>query len=277
MEREPAARPRRATEPVRSLAPLGYAATSIGCQIIAFGAALGLSETIHTVAQSPPIVGAAPLVALLGQALVAGALARWSRLPPVWQLLNLALPCAAWGALIGAVPTAPLAVVGIVALLLYAPTFWTRVPYYPTSTPTYAALLDLLPTDRPFQLLDIGCGFAPLLRYLAGHRPHGTFTGVEISPLAFLGAWLKSLPHHRVTIRWRSFWRIDLSRYDVVYAFLAPGPMPTVWDKVVREMRPGTVFISNTFPAPAEPDEVRAINDARGARLYIYRRPFPAP
>jgi SAM-dependent methyltransferase len=248
---------------------VGFLGISIACQIVAFSGALALNNVI-------PALNS-PLVSLGAQSLGAAALARWSGVPPVWQLFNLVLPPAVWGLLLGDVPIGPIAFIGLAALLLYLPTFWTRVPYYPTSAPTYAAIAALLPTDRPFRLLDIGCGFAPLLRYLARERPNGNYVGVEISPLAFFGAWLRSLGAPRVTIRFRSFWKINLGDYDVVYAFLAPGPMPAVWDKVVREMRPSTVFISNTFPVPAEPDEVHAINDARGARLYIYRRSRRVP
>jgi len=266
----PAAMPpsRNATPPsVRArgnLAPVGFLGISVACQAIAFGGALALNSILPTLST--------PLISLAAQALSAAVLARWSGVPPVWQLFNLVLPPAAWGLLIGDVPVGPITIIGVASLLLYLPTFWTRVPYYPTSVPTYAAIAALLPTDRPIRFLDIGCGFAPLLRYLAAERPNGSYVGVEISPLAFFVAWLRSLTAPRVTIRFRSLWKIDLGDYDVVYAFLAPGPMPAVWAKVAREMAPGTVFISNSFPAPAEPHEVVAIGDKRRAVLFLYRR-----
>ena len=49
--------------------------------------------------------------------------------------------------------------------------------------------------------------------------------------------------------------------------------MPALWEKVVREMRPGALFVSNSFAVPGvEASEVIEVADARGTRLYCYRR-----
>jgi SAM-dependent methyltransferase len=188
----------------------------------------------------------------------------------VWQLFNLALVPGILSLASFDIPALPLTIILVVGLLLYIPTFWTRVPYYPTSLPTYERIAELLPNDRPFKMVDLGCGFAPLLRFLGSRFPNGEFLGVEISPLAFLGAWVRSIGSPNVSIRFRSIWLVELESFDVVYAFLAPGPMPRLWAKVEDEMAPNSVFISNTFPAPPPADEVIAIPDRRGAHLYIY-------
>jgi len=255
----------------RALAPLGFLATSVVCQVIAFGAAVGVRRASEGgLDHIDPTMGAALL--LLGQALLAWGIARWARVPPVWQLFNLFLVPGIASFTSLEVPGAVISLIVLGLVLLYLPTFWTRVPYYPTSRPTYGAVGALLPTDREFTLLDIGCGFAPLLRHLARSHPHGRFVGVEISPLAFIGAWLGSVFSRRVSIRFQSMWGLDFGRYDVVYAFLAPGPMPAVWEKVKKEMRPGAVFISNTFPAPEKASEAIPIPDKRRATIFVYRR-----
>jgi hypothetical protein len=77
----------------------------------------------------------------------------------------------------------------------------------------------------------------------------------------------------KAKIRLGSLWDEDLSAYEVVYAYLSPAPMAQLWEKAVREMRPGSLFISNTFAVPGvEPDETVELNDLSHARLLIWRR-----
>jgi len=261
----------------RALAPLGFLLQSVLCQGIALGGSLALRGAWPVTAPVVPL--SAPWVAALFigvQALIAWVVARGVKLPPVWQIFNLALVPAIASLASFELPAVPLSIIVALVALLYLPTFWTRVPYYPTSTETYAEIARHLPTDRAFTFVDLGCGFAPLLRFLARRAPQGRFLGVEISPLAFVGASLGALMVPNLRIRYRSIWSVDLASYDVVYAFLAPGPMADLWTKVEREMQPGSVFISNTFPAPAPADQVIEIADRRAAHLYLYRRPLKA-
>ncbi|PWB56908.1 MAG: hypothetical protein C3F18_04775, partial [Nitrosomonadales bacterium] len=86
-------------------------------------------------------------------------------------------------------------------------------------------------------------------------------------------SWLRMrLCPERCEIRWGSLWHADLQPFDVVYAYLSPVPMADLWRKIQREMRPGTLFISNTFQVPGvEPDEVVQLDDLHQSRLYLYR------
>ena len=67
-------------------------------------------------------------------------------------------------------------------------------------------------------------------------------------------------------------WRADLAGYDVVYAFLSPAPMPALGEKAKREMRPGSLLVSNSFAVPeVSPERVIELDDARQTLLYCYR------
>ena len=49
--------------------------------------------------------------------------------------------------------------------------------------------------------------------------------------------------------------------------------MPRLWEKVRREMRPGSLFISNSFDVPGfPPDETVELHDLSRARLLVWRR-----
>ena len=67
---------------------------------------------------------------------------------------------------------------------------------------------------------------------------------------------------------------LDFSDYDVVYAFLSPEPMPALYEKVRREMKPGTRFVSNSFSvAEAPPDDTVIVGDRRRTKLHIWNIP----
>ncbi len=194
-------------------------------------------------------------------------------LPTSWRLLNLLLPWAAAAILAldlpGIVYFAPLCLVAAV----YAPALLTRVPYYPTHRAAYALILAELPTDRPFIFLDVGCGFGDLLLFLAERRPNGLFEGIELGPLPLYIARIRAAlrKQKNLAVSCRDMWRADFSQFDYVYTFLSPAAMERIWQKVSREMRPGTTFITNSFPVPHPADEELPIHDDRNGALYIHR------
>ncbi|NDC38396.1 MAG: methyltransferase type 12, partial [Proteobacteria bacterium] len=159
------------------------------------------------------------------------------------------------------------------ALALYLPTLWTRVPYYPTSRAMYEAVLRELPQGKPVRFIDLGCGFGGLLCYLARHRPESSFVGIELSPIAFLIAWmqakLKRVPN--VSIQFRDLWGIPLSEFSVVYAFLAPPPMLPLWEKISQELTPGALFLVNSFAVPGVAARELPVAGQRQVTLYRYQ------
>ena len=98
--------------------------------------------------------------------------------------------------------------------------------------------------------------------------------GVETAPLVFLASRIRQtlsrLPN--ATFVYRSIWDEDLAAHDMVYCFLSPAPMPRMYLKAKAEMRPGTLFVSNSFAVPdVEPERVVDVGDGRKTRLYLYR------
>jgi hypothetical protein len=189
-------------------------------------------------------------------------------LPASWIAVNFLLPA---GVLLSFnFPGWLISLALATTALIYIPTFWTRVPFYPTSRRTYDAVAGLLPADRPFEFIDLGCGFASMLCYLADRFPQGKFRGVEIGPLPWLVARVRTLGRKNLSVRYLSLWKVDLAPSDVVYTFLAPGPMEDVWKKVSKEMRKGGTFITNSFPPSRKADRSIVIQDGREFVLYIY-------
>lgn len=212
----------------------------------------------------------APVTHIVLHSVVAALLARCLGVSLAWQLVNAALP---FGVILSLQLDLPSLVwVGVCLLLLiYTPTFFTKVPFYPSARPVYDAVLEALPRNTSISFLDAGCGSAALLRFLARHRPESSFVGVEINPIVFIFAKLTSLSYRNVTVHFRSLWKIDLGSYDVVYTFLAPPFMPAIWKKAKDEMAKGTLLLSNSFEAPAKASAVREVGKGRQDALFIYK------
>jgi SAM-dependent methyltransferase len=158
---------------------------------------------------------------------------------------------------------------------LYWTTFSTRVPLYLAGPKVRAALLALLPQPgAPLRFVDLGCGLGGVVLALARARPDGEFIGVELAPLpAWIGQLRRALrgPANAHLER-ASLWDQPLADVDIVYVFLSPVPMPALWEKARREMRAGSLLVSNTFVVPGvPPDHVLEVDDARGSRLLVWQ------
>lgn len=211
------------------------------------------------------------LVWVLMQAVGAVFLSRWMELNPRWILMQGALPFlvrALWGA---AVPAWIYLALFAALALVFGGGLLSRVPLYHASRDAWAKLEEGVPDCPGLQFVDLGCGFGGPVAHLAAQRPDGIFVGVEASPFTWLVAWLRCLPRRNAHIRLGSLWRTDLAGFDVAYAFLSPVPMPALWAKARREMRPGTRFISHSFDVPgATPQRVIPVKGRDGARLLMF-------
>jgi hypothetical protein len=245
-----------------ALGPLLFLLETFLCQVIACGGAVVAWDYVPNGAS-----------AIFASTIVATTLALLLRLPTSWVAINTLLPPSIAVSLCTEIPgwffLGPLAIL----LCVYAPAFWTRVPYYPTSKAAYPLILADLPPNTPFTFIDIGCGFGDLLFFLSKHRPNGTFVGIEIGVLPYLCGKARARIHGRgnVTISFSDLSRYSLSSFDYVYAFLSPAAMPRVWQKAVSEMPAGSTFITNSFETPAEATYKVDIKDSRGSTLFIHR------
>jgi len=211
------------------------------------------------------------LLWVLVQAVGAVFLSRVLALEPRWLLMQGALPFLVRGLWAIALPAWVYLALFLALALVFGGGLLSRVPLYHASRDAWAQLASLLPDQPGCRFVDLGCGFGGPLAHLARARPDATFLGVETSPLTWLVAWLRCLPQPNVQIRLDSLWRTDLTSFDVVYAFLSPVPMPALWAKVRRELRPGARFISHSFEVAGQtPHRVIPVEGRDGARLLVW-------
>jgi trans-aconitate methyltransferase len=94
----------------------------------------------------------------------------------------------------------------------------SRVPLLFSNDRVLAALLERRRRGRELRFLDAGCGIGSVLVRVRRERPLAACTGVESAPLPALIARLRTGPDARCRVSHASFWCMDLSRFDLVYA-----------------------------------------------------------
>ena len=156
--------------------------------------------------------------------------------------------------------------------LVYRGALAGRIPLYFSNSHTANVLTRFFSGNPPQRIIDLGAGIGSVVCPLARAFPEAEVTGSEN---AFI-PWLigRTRTARMKNCRWllRDLWNASLSEYDAVYAFLSPEPMPCLWEKIRKEMRPGSLFISNSFPVPEQAATfVIEVRDRRKTRLFCYR------
>lgn len=196
-----------------------------------------------------------------------------SRQPWWWRLIHLAFAPLAWSVAQLDIDPGWFLLAFMALLLVYRGALTGQIPLYLSNTTTAAALADLTADRRGMRFLDLGAGVGSIVRPLAQARPDAWLTGVENAPATWLIGRLRTARLNNCDWRWGDLWKTGLADYDVVYAFLSPAPMSALWRKAEAEMRPGSLFVSNSFPVPGVvPSSIVELDDARQTQLFCYRR-----
>lgn len=211
-----------------------------------------------------------PVLAM--QSLLAVAISYLMGMPSWWLAIQAIFIPAAATVLAWSIAPAWFLAGFVLLALIYGRTYSTQVPLYLSRQRVWLAIQHQLPQANGLRVLDLGSGLGGLVHHLADVRPDSHMSGIESAPLPCWISKLRVLGRPNANIEWGDFWHADLSGYDVVCAYLSPVPMPELWRKVKREMRPGTLFISYRFPIPSVmPSQVVEMNDLGQTELYLWR------
>ncbi|HHS99620.1 MAG TPA: hypothetical protein ENK73_02070 [Thiomicrospira sp.] len=197
-------------------------------------------------------------------------------LPSWWRWIQFFIPIGLYAAIV--LDVNPwLGLAGFVLLwLVFANASKERVPLYLTNSTTRQAFLELIKQVQSKQsradvcFMDLGCGLGGNVVFMSQQHGVAQSQGVETAPIPYLIA--------RVFTAFRGgqvfaqdLWKTPLKDCSIVYAFLSTEPMPRLWEKAKSEMRPGSVFVSNSFPVPdLDPSEIWELPDNRQTKLFIY-------
>lgn len=239
---------------------------ALAAQIAAAALALPFLWTLPLPAAWQP-----PAFALL-QGLIAAAGGRLLGLAPWWMPINALFVPAALACSAADIAAGWFLGGFVVLVLVYWSTYRTQVPLYLTSGSGCRVVAEILAREKGARFLDLGSGSGSVLSHVARRFPGVDCDGVELAPIPYWISRARLFFRRNCRVLWTDFWGLDLSRYDVVYAFLSPVPMSRLWDKVCREMRPGTLFISNSFPVVGvAPEETITVPGPIKRKLYLWR------
>lgn len=136
-------------------------------------------------------------------------------------------------------------------------------------------ILALVPMRPGQRFYDLGCGEGRVL--IAARQKYGVHAvGYEVNVCAYLYARLNIWWHGGgVEVRFRNFMQADLSDADVIYCYQASGAIQQLRDKFNRELKPGTIVISNTYTIERwlTPTVVTLAHGIMTRNIYIYQVP----
>ena len=155
-------------------------------------------------------------------------------------------------------------------LILVVSITWTNfrgAPWVPSSMKMVHKMLKMAEVGPGDRVYDLGCGDGRVI-ITAARRYGARAVGFEIDPLRYVWCrflvWLFRLGD-RVQVVYGDFFKHDLSQADVVTCYLLQITNQKLEPKLLRELRPGTRVVSNTFTFSSM-DKVREDKDAR---LYL--------
>ena len=241
---------------------------ALAAQLLAAALLAGLAWLSVTAFHfKPPLLAAA-----LAQGILAAAIGHRLGLQRWWWIINFSfVPALILILALNVPPWACLAGFGLLLLLNWN-SLSGGVPLYLTGDATVEKLAELLQTrGEHFRYIDLGSGLGATLLPLSRRFPKAQFEGVETAPLVFALSWLRCLFRPNCRVRYQNLWRVHLAPYDIAYCFLSPVPMPGLWEKARAEMRPGALFISNTFEIPGQPPKQTVeMNDWRASKIHVW-------
>ncbi len=216
---------------------------------------------------------ALPMI-LVGQGVVAVLIGLKWRMARWWLPVHLVVPSAAGLLLTAGLPSWVFFVAFVALWLVFSNASGERVPLYLSNRRTWAAIEALLPSHEGARFVDLGSGLGGLLIDLARRHPAQHFVGVETAPAPLMISKLRRAlagNPSNVSIRYDDIWRLDLGDFDVVYCFLSPAPMARLFAKAAAEMKPGSLFVSNSFAVPGQsPGRIVEVDDRRRTKLLIW-------
>ncbi|TNM89718.1 hypothetical protein fugu_003952 [Takifugu bimaculatus] len=124
-----------------------------------------------------------------------------------------------------------------------------KVPYLPSSRVQTLNIMKLL-EGRTGRLVDLGSGDGRVV--FAASSTGFQCTGFEINSILVAYARNKArwngLPTSQAAFVNKDFWKTDLSHFNNVTAFLAPGVMAVLSEKLLKELPDDARVISCRFP-----------------------------
>ena len=130
--------------------------------------------------------------------------------------------------------------------------FLTGAPYVPSAKATANSMIRLAGINKNSIVYDLGSGDGRLLN-LSMIQGAKKAIGYEINPYLVLVSnfrFLFSPFRNSVHIYLKNFWKANFADADIVFIYLLPWRMTQLKRKLLSELKPGALVVSNSFIFP---------------------------
>jgi len=138
---------------------------------------------------------------------------------------------------------------GFMIYLLLA--FVTGAPYVPSQMIRARRMIELAGITNGSTVYDLGSGDGRML-FLAAEKGANAY-GIEMNPFLVYFTWIRAIftPYKKlVHVRCKNLWTTDVSSADVVFIYLLPWRMDQLAQKLKKELKKGSIVVSNSFIFP---------------------------
>jgi SAM-dependent methyltransferase len=136
----------------------------------------------------------------------------------------------------------------VIYLSYYIITFISGAPFVPSTKGAAAAMLRMTDIQKGMKIYDLGSGDGRLLFLAAKNGARAV--GYELNPILVFITTIRIIfsPYRAsVTVYWKSLWNADIRDADVVFVYLLPIRLDRLQQKLLAELKPGTLVVSNSF------------------------------
>jgi ribosomal protein L11 methylase PrmA len=147
--------------------------------------------------------------------------------------------------------------------------FMTGAPFVPSVNKTAKRMIELAGDLNGKTIIDLGSGDGRLIMMAAKANAKRAI-GLEINPMLVFFTFLRILfsPYKNKAIcYWKNFWTTSLKDADVVFVYLLPWKMDALAKKLIKEVKPGSLIISNSFIFKCFP----MVAKDEDAHVYVFK------
>lgn len=147
--------------------------------------------------------------------------------------------------------------------------FYGYAPFISTSRDSVAKIIKAADIKGEETIYELGCGRARFLKTIEGLYPKTKLIGVENLFSVYLSSKLRlEFQGSHIKLLNKDFFKLNLSDADIIYCYLNNTTMIKLGEKIIKECKPGTQVISQTFTLPQlTPNKVENINNKK---VYFY-------
>lgn len=150
----------------------------------------------------------------------------------------------------------------------------SAAPWVPLWKKDTLRMLELAQVKPGEKVVDLGAGDARII-IAAVQEYNAKGVGYELAILPYFIGWVRITLlglHGKAILKYRNFFKEDLSDADVICAFLTPAAMAKLKPKFEKEVKPGCRIVSYAFKIPDwQPTKIDKPNKKRAA-IYLYQR-----